>query len=357
MAFDPKALMGLFGAVSMDHLSKTVRSHRNWKLWRRFPATEAAMKQSRLLQRWWYYTVELLPGVMVEGAFPGNIPFLPRLMMRRCDLAGMDCLDLGTMEGLVPTLMKRGGAGRVLAVDAIDHCREKMAAVRHYYGVDFDFQAVGLMYDLDRKIKGGFDFINCSGLLYHVFSPIHVLASVRPLLKRNGLMIVSTNVVNEPGYFMAFNDGGRLQEELNTFWYLSVEMLDYILRYLHLAPLDAAYLPHSPSLEAKNRYTTDRPSGYLAVVCRAVDEAVPAPGDGWMRESSRQSWESLGLVDWHRAQAQPRSDITYCGNPERVCWRQESDSLDLWRAVQDQQPVPEAAAPQDAHILRLEDRC
>jgi len=96
-----------------------------------------------------------LPNTVTEGIYPGNFPMTPRQMLRRCDLTGTECLDLGTMEGLVPTLMKRGGARRVLAVDAIDHCREKMAAVKHYYGVDFDFQTVGLMYDLDRKIKGG----------------------------------------------------------------------------------------------------------------------------------------------------------------------------------------------------------
>jgi hypothetical protein len=188
-----------------------------------------------------------------------------------------------------------------------------------------------------------------------VFSPLHVLSSVRPLLKRNGLMIISTNVVNEPGHFMAFNDGGRLQEELNTFWYMSIQMLDYMLRYLHLAPLDVTYFPHSKSLEANFRYTTDRPTGYISVVCRARDKAVPAPEDHWMQKSSRGSWEPQGLVDWKRADAQPRSAMDYRGNPDHAFWRPEADCLDLWQAVQGQPPVPDATSSQDAHILRLGD--
>jgi 2-polyprenyl-3-methyl-5-hydroxy-6-metoxy-1,4-benzoquinol methylase len=87
----------------------------------------------------------------------------------------------------------------VVATDATDHCQAKMAALRHYYGTEFSFQKVGLMYDLAHKLRkagnAGFDVINLSGLLYHVFSPLMVLAGVRPLLKKQGLMIVSTNVV------------------------------------------------------------------------------------------------------------------------------------------------------------------
>ena len=75
----------------------------------------------------------------------------------------------------------------------------KMSAVMKYYDVNFSFKRVGALYDLASKIAStqwpGFDLINLSGVLYHVFSPFHVLAGLRPLLKKNGLIIVSTNVV------------------------------------------------------------------------------------------------------------------------------------------------------------------
>src|SRR5436190_21309625 len=152
---------------------------------------------------------------------------LPRMLTRNVAVGGMECLDVGTMEGLIPTLLRRRGAGRVLAIDAVPHCERKLQAVASAYGVTFEFRTVGLMYDMHRKLadRGGFDFINFSGVNYHVFSPMHCIAGLRPLLRRNGLMVIGTNVVNRGGYSMEFNDRGRLQAEANTFWYHSVPMM------------------------------------------------------------------------------------------------------------------------------------
>lgn len=33
-----------------------------------------------------------------------------------------------------------------------------------------------------------------------------------------------------------FNAGGRMQDEANTFWYPTLELLEYQLRYLRLHP-------------------------------------------------------------------------------------------------------------------------
>ena len=57
------------------------------------------------------------------------------------------------MEGLIPTLMCRQGAKRVIASDATFHCYEKMAAVKRYYDVNFLFRQVGLMYGLSDKLS------------------------------------------------------------------------------------------------------------------------------------------------------------------------------------------------------------
>ena len=101
-------------------------------------------------------------------------------MLRRVELEGMSCLDMGTMEGLIPVLMSRGDADHIVAVDIIDHCVAKMDLLKTCYGVDFQYKSVGLMYRLQEKLRGGsFDLINCSGLLYHVYSPMLVLAGVR----------------------------------------------------------------------------------------------------------------------------------------------------------------------------------
>ena len=310
----------------------------------------------QLRERWWYYTIELAPGTVARGIYPDNLPMLPRLAVRDCEVAGRDCLDIGCMEGLIPTLWSRQGAARVVAVDGEDHCAEKMAAIRSRYGVRFDFRIVPTVYDLARAFPGqGFDLINLSGLLYHVFSPLMVLAGVRPLLKRNGLIVVSTNVVRDDSYTMEFNRAGCLQEEANTFWYLSVPLLDYMLRYLRLAPVHVLHLPHE-SVRSDINYVAHKPSGYLSVVCRAVDDPLPTADDRWMLHSSRTCWESTRLVDWARAASQPVSRIGYRGNPDRQFYRLDQPCLDLWQAVKNMAPTTQAAKPSDGHILSLADQ-
>jgi SAM-dependent methyltransferase len=333
----------------------------------RFPVTPESLRESDLLNRWWYYGVELLPGIVTKGQYPETMPMLPRLMLSRCRLRGASCLDLGTMEGLMPVLMGRGGASRVLAVDGVDHCLEKLAAVQHYHRTSFEYRTVGPMYRLTEKLHGeGFDLINCSGLLYHVLSPLMVLAGLRGSLKRNGLMIVSTNVVVDPEAFADFNARGRLQAEPNTFWYLSTGLLDYLLRYLRLAPLDCAYQPHE-TMETEWRMRTGKPSGYLSVLCRAVDEALPSAGDEWMPDSVARSWEYEWLPDWERAAAQPVSRIRTkaIAAPARrdlglTAWRRRpgraprTGAIDLTSAVEAGVPVTDGRVA-GSHVLRLAD--
>lgn len=308
-------------------------------------AHPATLRQSSLLREWWYYSIELLPGVVTPGQYPADFPMLPRMMLRRADLRGMDCLDLGSVEGLMPVLMRRGGAGTILATDYSSWCAAKMKAVQHYYAAEFDFRSVGLMYNLHRQLsRRSFDFINCSGLLYHVFSPMSVLASVRPLLKRGGLMVVSTNVVLGGGTSMEFNDAGRMQSESNTFWYPTVPLLDYMLRYFRLTPVDMIHLPHA-SVVSNVTYVFDQPSAYMSVLCRATDAA---DDDEWMEHSAQESWEYRDASDWSLANRQPASSITFRDGVAR-------GRLDLWDAAQARQPVAGSAGEQDSHTLRLSD--
>jgi 2-polyprenyl-3-methyl-5-hydroxy-6-metoxy-1,4-benzoquinol methylase len=321
---------------------RAMRRYRTGPLRTRYPASAAELRSSELMRARWYYSVELLEGVVTEGQFPTAAPMLPRLLLRRCAVEGRSCLDLGTMEGLVPALLTKRGA-RALAVDHSNHSLAKLDAVRRYHQVDFEFRTVGLMYRLHEQLRpGGFDLLNCSGLLYHVFSPLSVLASVRPLAKRGGIVIVSTNVLLARDPVLEFNVAGALQRDPNTFWYTTPTLLDYLLRYLRLEPIDCIYSAHE---EYGAQYALDRPSGYLSVACRAVQDAR---GDPWMASAQR-SWEYLGLSDWSLADAQPETDIAYDapsgGQP-----------IDLMETIERQAPVSSPVSERDSHLLRLSAR-
>jgi 2-polyprenyl-3-methyl-5-hydroxy-6-metoxy-1,4-benzoquinol methylase len=317
---------------------RAIRKYRTGLLRNSYPASPDELRSSRLFEARWYYSAELLPGVITVGQFAPEMPMLPRLLLRHCDVAGMSCLDIGTMEGLVPTLLAKRHAREVLAVDHSSHALGRLAAVKHYHGVEFEYRNVGLMYRLHEQLRGGYDLVNLSGFLYHVFSPLGVLAAIRPLVKRGGLVVVSTNVTLDPDYVMDFNAEGRMQAEANTFWYPSARLLDYMLRYMRLTPVDCAFYPHS---ELGGGFTFDKPSGYVSVVCRAVDDA---DRDDWMRDSTRTSWEYHGLSDWRRAEAQPRSTIRYMGG---------NAALDLAESLASRPPTGIPADVDDSHVLRL----
>ncbi|HET6964758.1 MAG TPA: methyltransferase domain-containing protein [Acidimicrobiales bacterium] len=297
---------------------------------------------ARLTAAWWYYTVELAPGVFARGQYQPTRPMPPRTLMRGVDLRGATCLDMGSMEGLMPVLMSRGGATQVIATDYNQHCLEKMAAVRLAYGVDFQFAAVGPMHDLFRKLTvNSFDLINCSGLLYHVWSPLHVLASVRPLLRRNGLMIASTYTVDCPELVAEFNQAGGLDAETNTFWYLSLPLFDYLLAYMRLIPIDLVYMP----LNLHGRHGRSD-CGYVSVLCRASDVA---DDDAWMIASHAQSWEFMSFCDWAMADAQTASTISMRDGRER-------GRINVAGAVHDREWPLAVNDPADAHVLRLSDQ-
>ena len=309
---------------------------------------------SSVLNDWWYYSVELAPGVVTKGMDTPQTPMLPRMMVRNCNLQGMECLDIGSMEGLIPAMMARKGAKRVLATDALPHCEKKMNVLRQIYNVNFDFREIGLLYDLSHKLQdcGGFDFINLSGVLYHVFSPMHVLAGIRPLLKKNGLMVISTNVLNREGCTLEFNKAGYLQQESNTFWYHSVPMLEELIRFFNLVPIDFLFCPHSP-VNPYN-YVPGLDSGYMSVVCRAVEGPEVESRDPWAARARAASWEYLSLCNGRMLASQSTSTITYDG--DGALKADNTEGLRLLDRIGDPgRVVASVSDPKNSQFLHLSD--
>jgi 2-polyprenyl-3-methyl-5-hydroxy-6-metoxy-1,4-benzoquinol methylase len=309
-------------------------------------------------KKWWYYSAELAPDLFAKGIY-GNIPYMPRILMRQANLRNTECLDLGCMEGVLQVLMHRGGAKRILATDALAHCADKMAILKEVYNAHWDFRETGLMYDLSDKLanEGTFDFVNLSGVLYHVFSPLHTLASVRPLVKKNGLFMLATNVVNEVSDVMHFNTRGRQENrDTNTFWYPSISLLEYFLRYFNFAPIDCLFIP-APS-ETLAGY------GSICIVCRAVDSgsALPA-GDDWGQRSIVQSWDYLSLSKQKHAVQEPVSTINYAVPDVLKEQVERNGSINLYTAINElgRRVEPDGVErgtlnEQDTFMLRLNDQ-
>src|SRR5580704_14197226 len=130
---------------------------------------------------WWYYTVEREDGGVYRGIYPDDMVLLPRANLAKIDLRGRKALDVCTMEGLMPTLMCKGGATEVLGTDnarpsayprqgndTIEEMVPKIDEVRRLSGTNWRYEIIPEMVPVARHLQshgfGQFDLVNLSGL-------------------------------------------------------------------------------------------------------------------------------------------------------------------------------------------------
>lgn len=308
-----------------------------------------------LSEEWWYYSIEMREGHFTPGKQYPNLA-LTRELLSRVDVAGASCLDIGTMEGVIPVLLSRRGAREVVAIDAFD-LSAKIALVKSVYGVEFDYYGnVGFENALDFLTKRaelrafgteavgfGFDVVVLSGVLYHVFSPLHVLGFARSCLREGGLLVLETAASAEPEYLMRYNFTGvdYIYDWTDT-WYLSIPLLDHFCRMCALQPLDCLHL--APDLPAHPSIVR------TAVACRAVAGSMALPSEKLMEPSVR-NFDFRTVV---RLDAAPgaRREMSYA-SPAALHVHEALGSCDLLATV-DSTP-PYSVRPEQT-MLRLDAR-
>jgi tRNA (mo5U34)-methyltransferase len=182
------------------------------------------------LDREWYHTIELAPGVVTPGWFDTRatvrqLPFPPSLVGKRC-------LDVATFDGFWAFEMERRGAADVHAIDILDPRRfdwpvtseEKTVAAmarRKEGGRGFDVahRALGSsvtfeersVYDLDPAEIGEFDFVYVGSLLLHLRDPVRALERVRSVCRGQLLLVDNVHLpltILHPRSAVADFDGG-----------------------------------------------------------------------------------------------------------------------------------------------------
>jgi hypothetical protein len=140
---------------------------------------------------------------------------------------------------------------------------------------------------------------------------------------------------------MEFNAYGQFQKESNTFWYMSVGLLDYMLRYFCLIPVDWLYHRHTTNASKR--------TGDLTIVCRAANESVMGRNDEWALESRNKSWEYITSTGRPLLRPWQKSTIDYAPT-------HHNSPLDPeWTSRVVERHIEKANGNAQTHTLRLAD--
>jgi hypothetical protein len=244
------------------------------------------------------------------------------------------------MEGVIPVLLKRRGARSVVAIDALD-CSERVRLVQQCYGESFEYypktsltrikqlltERAGLSrYVGQSRIERGFDVLILSGVLYHVFSPLHLLGLARTLLKEGGILILETAASCDDRFAMNWVfDGSRYiyASGTNT-WFPTLRLLDHLLRYMKFRPIDCV---HARRLDDATR---------VAVAAVAVHDPLPLQAESeWFLPDNMIDYHEVVDTAW--ATAAPTRVLYTPGqnlfHPEIPC------AVDLHKTVLKTRPV------------------
>lgn len=306
------------------------------------PESAEAVEASDQFNQYWYYSVELVPGVYTPGQKHLNLG-LTRDQLSRCEVENRRCLDIGTMEAAVPVLLSRRKAKNVVAVDVMN-CEQKVRLVKHYTGTRFHYHGgvthARTAHLVRRRYGGNFDLVVLSGVLYHCLGPLHVLAMARSLLRTGGLMIVETFTAVDRQQAMFFNARGALTPDSSTYFLISVPLLEYLLRYFKLTPIDCV-ASHPVTIEG-------RKCARVAITCRATNELGPG-ADPWMEEAAGEV-DYLTLIDWDSIDSSGENPPAYGSASSRFAG--SNGSCDVTRTVFESPPLD---LPERVALIGLED--
>jgi 2-polyprenyl-3-methyl-5-hydroxy-6-metoxy-1,4-benzoquinol methylase len=264
-----------------------------------------------LAAHWWYHQMALTHGRSTPGTFGDNLIPVARLL-RHVTLRGMACLDIGTMDGKMAFLLERLG-GRVLAVDGV--AKGTVPALVKAFASSVRYRSGVIVETLPDVLasEGLFDFVLCSGVAYHVYSPFDLIAHVRALLRNGGMAIVETAAIpDEERLFMSLNRGDSYKEH-TTLWIPTTACFRHMLRFMSLRVLGESQLHADDRRVVRHAWLVqaDKPS---TLATEAADPWLATLLGGLAPGSSHEYLKPQ--LDHARFESRPQSRITATPVPE-----------------------------------------
>lgn len=301
--------------------------------------------KSDIFQQQWYYSIELLRGLFSFGKNYANI-VLTRKILENIIINDQSCIDIGTMEGFIPILLKRRGAKRVIAYDRRSDLVGRINLVKEAYNVDFQFLCGMNFNELSSILKAKkilpFDLVVFSGILYHMIDPLCGLALARGLVRNGGILLLETAAVIDKKMAMYFNAGGRFYPRTNYFM-ISLDALDYMLRLLRLKPLDVIYFKQRKNVE------TDMQICRICIPSLAINKCLNSNGDQWMRRDFQVDFNEY--INWKLLE-NGKPNTKYRTFNKNLYFREDTGSVNVYETVVNN---PEYPINEKDMILKLDD--
>lgn len=143
----------------------------------------------------WYHAIDF-GDFQTAGRYPDAPPNFTLFgvfdMLADLDVKGMRVLEIGSAHGVVSIGLAMRGA-QVTACDIGGGKPPQIRLQEEAFGVSIDYRhPVPLESVGQHFLSGSFDLIVCAGVMYHLINPADVFFRLRPLLKRDGLLVMES---------------------------------------------------------------------------------------------------------------------------------------------------------------------
>lgn len=193
-------------------------------------------------------------------------------ILKDVDVAGMRCIDIGAVDGLVSAYLELSGASRVIATDLVASPRDTFSLVKEFYGLTAELLPSCPIQGLSKRLgHEKFDVMICAGVFYHMYNPMDIFLEARKVLRKGGLLIVqSVYLPSEERAIMAFNPAETITANLNSYWIPSISAIKAMLATCGFQPVASRAIPNGPKFAAIAGINTDL--GSLTEVPEMISE-------------------------------------------------------------------------------------
>ena len=181
------------------------------------------------------------------------------------DLSGKTVLDIGCNAGFYAIAARLRGATSVLGIDHGAHCIDQARLVRQILDLDGLEFRVDDGHNLDERV-GVFDFIVCTGVIYHLQNPMDFLNRLGRITREG--MFLETETLTDPQYAEhAWFIEKTYSEDPSNWWIYGPRCVERMVRAAGFRQAEFQGFVYTPPPGMKTPEGYDR-QGRGAYLCR-----------------------------------------------------------------------------------------